>query len=459
MYRVSRIWAGAGLFLAAVAVAGCTSNANPEVKVAAVGFGAVAQVVQAPADIVPRAQITVAAPEDGTVARLAVQDGQQVKAGQLLGTLSSPAARQQLAAAKKAAGQAASSGGSGVTATGAGFSRAAASARGSADRAFNQARQLAKQIPDPKLRAALLEQISATQTSYDTAITAVNGAITQFQRGLASATQVISALGQAQATQARAAVDVAQRTVDALTVTAPISGIVTLGTGQASAGASSLGSLSQLLSAATSGSASTSALGSGSTGGSGPGGPGSGGSVISVGMPVSGGGALFTVTDASSLSVTAQVDETDVLAVKPGVAARIQLNAVPGAAYDGTVTSVDPNSKTSTQGGVTYTVHIKLGAGTLPDGADAPTPLPGMSAIADLSVLTVQHALSVPSAALVTDGNVTSVWLVSGGVAHRQAVRLGAQGDKAVQVLGGLSAGQRIVVAGADRIADGDHVG
>ncbi|MBS2965050.1 efflux RND transporter periplasmic adaptor subunit [Actinocrinis puniceicyclus] len=467
---MSRLRVGAGFLLtlttAAAALAGCTSNSDAQVKVAAIGYGTVAQVVQAPANIVPKAQVVLSAAADGTVARLAVQDGQHVAAGQVLAVLSSPAARQQLAEAKKAADQAAAAGGSAgpgntVQTTGAGFTRAESAARDRADRAFGQARQAARKITDPALRKALLDQIAATQSSYDAAISAVDQSVTEFQQGLASASQVLAALGQAQQTQAQAAVDVAQRTVDALTVTAPISGIVTLGTGQAGAGAAGLGSLSQLLSGAGAGSA-ASALGAaagGGSGGAGPAGSGSGASVISVGGPVSGGGSLFTITDASSLSVTAQVDETDVLAVKPGVSAHVQLNAVPGADYQGTVTAVDPNSTTSTQGGVTYTVRISLARGTLADGSTAPAPLPGMSAIADLDVLTVQHALSVPSAALVTDGSVTSVWLVSGGVVHKQPIQLGAQGDKTVQVLGGLNAGDRIVVAGADKVADGDHVG
>jgi HlyD family secretion protein len=468
MYRVSRLRAGTGLLLtlatAAAVLAGCTSNTDSQVKVAAVGYGTVAQVVQAPANIVPKAQVNLSAPADGSVTTLNVQDGQRVTAGQLLGVVSSPAAQQQLAEAKKARDQASAAGGSGIQTTGAGFTRAENTARSNADLAFSQARTAAKQITDPTLRKALLDQISATQSSYDAAISAVGETITEFQQGLASASQVLAALGQAQQTQAQAAVDVAQRTVDALTITAPISGVVTLGTGQAGAGSAGLGSLSQLLSGAASGSGGSAgsgaaALGSVAGGGSGPGGSASGGSVISAGSPVSSGGALFTITDASSLSVTAQVDETDVLTVKAGVSAHIQLNAVPGADYPGTVTAVDPNSTTSTQGGVTYTVRISLSAGKLSDGSPAPTPLPGMSAIADLDVLTIQHALSVPSAALVTDGNVTSVWIVDGGVAHKQAVRLGAQGDKTVQILGGLSEGDRIVIAGADKVADGDHVG
>lgn len=463
MYRVGRFLktrAGAATAAAAgiavsLVLAGCSSDANSAIKVATVGYSTVAQVVQAPANIVPKAQVSSTAPADGTVAELDVRDGQQVTAGQLLGRISSPAAQQQLAQAKQAAAQA-SSVGSGVPATSAGFTTAANSARSSASKAFTQARQAAQQITDPKLRQALLDQISATQSSYDAAINAVSSVINQFEQGLASASQVLTALGQAQSTQAQAAVDVAQRTVDALTVTAAISGTVTLGSGQASAASGGLGSLSQLISQAGAGAGTAAAQALGSAAG---GNTSSNGTVIAVGTPVSSGGTLFTVTDASALSVAAQVDETDVLTVKPGVTARIQLNAVPGATYPGVVTAIDPGATTSSQGGVTYTVRLSLGPGTLSDGSAAPVPLPGMSAIANLDVLTVHDALSVPSAALVTDGDTTTVWLVTGGVAHRRVIRLGAQGDTVVQVLSGLEAGDRIVVSGADKVSDGQRVG
>lgn len=470
MYRVGRLLqrrgaagtaivgtALAATLLSVLAVAGCSSNANAAIKVAPVGFSTVAQVVQAPANIVPKAQVSVTSPADGTVADLFVADGQHVTAGQLLGRVTSPSAQQQLTEAKQAAAKA-SSADAGVPATGTGFTDAAASAQSSAAKAFTQARQAAQQITDPKLRQALLDQISATQSSYDAAITATTSVISQFEQGLASASQVLAALGQAQSTQAQAAVDVAQRTVDALTVTAAISGTVTLGSGQSGSSSSGLGSLSQLISQAGAGGNTAAAQALGAAGGAG-GESSGGGTVIAVGSPVSAGSALFTVTDGSSLSVAAQVDETDVLTVKPGVSAKIQLNAVPGASYQGTVTAVDPGASTSSQGGVTYTVRLSLGAGTLSDGSPAPAPLPGMSAIANLNVLTVHDALSVPSAALVTDGDTTTVWLVSGGVAHKRAIRLGAQGDTAVQVLSGLAPGDRIVVAGADKVTDGQRVG
>lgn len=293
-------------------------------------------------------------------------------------------------------------------------------------------------------------------------MSSLDAAVSAFQQGLGSAAQVLDALALTTRTQDQAAVDAAQASVSALTITAPMSGTVSLGDGQSSGSSVDPGEISRLLAAAESGgSAALSGSGSaaGSLGGLGSGAGGAPGTTVAAGTPVDSGGALFTVTDASVLSVAAQVDETDVLTVHPGVTASIQLNAVPGATYQGTVTSVDPTASTSSQGSVTYTVRLSLGPGTLPGGGRAPTPLPGMSAIADLDVLTVDHALSVPSAALVVNGQTTSVWVLTNGVAHLRRITLGAQWDTVVQVLSGLAAGQRIVVSGADKVTDGERLG
>lgn len=427
----------------------------------AVGYGTVAQVVEASANVTAKAEVTVSAPAGGSVAELDVTDGQQVTAGQILGRISSPDAEQELTASKQAVKQASAGTSESIPASSSSFTRSAASARTTADKAFAAAKQAAEKITDPQLQQAVLDQISAAQSSYDTAFSALSQTITEFQDGLASAGQVLKALGGTQVAEAQAAEQAAQQTVDALTITAPISGTVTLGTGSASGSAGSLGSVSALLSQAA---GSSSATGSGAQQAlgalSGAGGNDvSSTTPISEGVPVSSGGTLFTVTNASALAVTAQVDETDILLVKPGVTADIELNAVPGATYKGTVLSVDPNGTTSSTGGVTFTVHLSLGAGKLATGGVAPAPLPGMSAIANLNVLTATHALAIPSAALLTNGNTTSVWLVRNGVAQSRQITLGAQGDTTVQVLSGLSAGDLIVTAGADKVTAGEHVG
>lgn len=445
---------------AAAGLSACGGGGGNGIVTAPVGYATVAQVVQASANISPKAEVGLSAPSNGTLATLKVHDGQQVAAGQVLGVISSPTAQQQLVTAQKALAQAPSASTS-VPDTSAGFSSAAAEDRYSADSAFTKAQKEAERVTDATLRAALLAQIKAAQTSFSAAMDSVNAAVSAFQQGIGSASQVLSALGQTTRTQDQAAVNAAQDEVNALTIVAPISGTVSLGSGQASGAGVNPSEISQLLSAAqgsgTSGlgasAGSLGSLGSGSSSGSAT------GTTIAVGAPVDSGGKLFTVTDDSALSVSAQVDETDVLTVHPGVAASIQLNAVPGASYQGTVTSVDPTSTTSTQGNVTYTVRLSLGSGTLQDGRPAPTPLPGMTAIADLHVLTARHALSVPSSALIINGTTTSVWVADDGVARLRKISLGAQGDTVVQVLSGLAPGDRIVVSGADKVSDGEQLG
>jgi hypothetical protein len=69
-----------------------------------------------------------------------------------------------------------------------------------------------------------------------------------------------------------------------------------------------------------------------------------------VGSRLSSGSPLLTVTDVGGLTVTAEVDETDVLLVAAGQRAVVELDAVPGATYDATVTAVDLTPSASSGG-------------------------------------------------------------------------------------------------------------
>jgi RND family efflux transporter MFP subunit len=173
---------------------------------------------------------------------------------------------------------------------------------------------------------------------------------------------------------------------------------------------------------------------------------------------VTAGQPLLTVTDSSTLSLTAEVDETDVLLVRPGVPAWAELDALPDARYAAEVASIDPTPTTSTRGGVSYVVRLALGRGTAADGSSAPTPRPGMSAVVDLQVRTSRGAVSVPSSAVFRSGNRDAVWIVTNGVARERLVRLGAQGQARVEVLEGVEQGELLVVRGADRVREGQRV-
>lgn len=408
------------------------------------GRSTVVEVVEAPANVVARASAEVSAPATGTVRSLRVRDGQRVTKGQVLLVVDSPGTEAALAQAEAAAANATT-----VDLAAVDLSAQTAQADQAARAAFERARKAAQQISDPALRAQALAQVRRAEAQYAAASARAQAVVQQVNQGVGSVEDALNSLAETQQLQLRAAVAAAQAAVDALTVHAPIAGTVVVG---ASAGGGS-SDLSGLVGSLPDSVASQAAAVLGGTG--------SGGSTtgaLEVGSPVTAGDPLLTITDVSKLSLTAQVDETDVLLVHPGVKADVELDAVPGATYAAVVRNVDLTPTTSTRGGVSYVVRLDLGGGTALSGQPAPQPRPGMSAVAGLRVKTARNALSVPVSAVFRDGQLDAVWLVVDGVAHKAQVVLGAQGEDFVQVLDGVGEGDQVVVSGADRVAEGQQV-
>ncbi len=92
-------------------MAGCSSGDDAtKIGTGEVTRGDVQQVVDAAGQVQPRASSVLTAPAAGSVATLAVTDGQEVQAGQVLMTIDSPSAEQALEQAKSADAEAARSG-------------------------------------------------------------------------------------------------------------------------------------------------------------------------------------------------------------------------------------------------------------------------------------------------------------------------------------------------------------
>ena len=81
-----------------------------------------------------------------------------------------------------------------------------------------------------------------------------------------------------------------------------------------------------------------------------------------------------------------------------------------------------------------------------------------MSAVVGLVVRKARDVLAVPASAVFQDGARQAVWVDDAGRAERRTVRLGAQGEQSVEVLEGLREGQRVVVAGADSVTEGEQL-
>jgi len=450
--------ATAAVAAAAVVLTGCTGDDSGGVEVATVGRSTVTEVVEAPATVEARATTTLTSPAAGEVARVFVRDGQRVGAGTLIARISSPETTGRLTQARAQLAQAGSSapGQPSYVSVGAAQAQADTAAHG----AFAGARKAAGQIPDPRLRAAALTQVASAEQQYALAAAQARSAIAAINSGIGGLSAALTSLTAAQRVQAQVAVDAAERAVEALDVRAPIEGTVQLGgsTAVGSTGTAQQGSLDSVLGQlpAEVRDRASAALGGGAAAG--------GGSAIrtvgpvTVGMPVTAGMPLATLVDTSVLSLVAEVDETDVFLVRPGVRARVELDAVPGASYAATVAAVDLSPTSSARGGVSYRVRLALAAGTLADGDPAPRPRPGMSAVADLLVRTAKDAVSVPASAVVRDGNRDAVWVQDGRVARRRVVTLGTQGEDAVEVGEGLREGERVVVRGADRVREGQEL-
>lgn len=433
--------------LAAGGLAGCTEDQPTGIEVGAVERATVTEVVEAPATVTARASAAVTAPAAATVVSLAVHDGQRVSAGQELLRLDSPSARSALHQAEQA--DAAASGAGRVSLPRADLSLVDRAER-TADTAFAQARAAAEALPAGAGRSAALAQLAVAQADHTAAQRAARQTLGQLNAGLGSLGRLAASLAEAQRAQTRAAVIGAQAAVDALTVRAPIAGTVTFG-GAAPSGSS--GATGADLSAALDQVPSSLRAQAQSL----VGGSGSTASIVTdlaVGIPVSVGSALLTITDVSELGLAASVDETDVVMVRVGVTAEIELDALPGMRYPAVVRSVDLQPTTSARGGVTYQVRLRLD----PKGPSRTGLRPGMSAVARLNVRTAEDAVSVPAAAVFRDESGDAVWLVGDGVAQRRPVTLGAQGAERIEITKGLAVGDRVVIRGADKVGAGQRV-
>ncbi len=441
--------------LPSAALLGACSGGEPSnVRIGSVARADVAEVVEAPGTVSARATATLRSPAEGTIKELHVADGEEVREGEVVATISSPSAREQLDQARDADRQAAAGGG---VPAGIDLSAFRRHSDRTARQGFAAARGAAGQIPDPAVRAQVLGQIARAQAEYTLAAAAARNAVAQLSSGIGSVTSAMSSITAAQRVQTKAAVRAAERTVKALVLRAPFGGVANLGGPAAAGGLPGLSGLAGQL-PGQSGQGGQGAQASLAAGLSGTGGGARDASAVATGVPVASGDAVVTIIDDSRLTVSADVDETDVLQVRRGVPARVELDAAPGATYPATVIGVGATPAQSSGGGVTYKVTLTLDDGTFAAGGAAPRPKPGMSAVVDLRVREARGTLSVPSSAIVTSGQNATVWVVADGRAERRAVRLGAQGDTVAQVVAGLGEGERVVVRGADTVRQGQRL-
>ena len=156
------------------------------------------------------------------------------------------------------------------------------------------------------------------------------------------------------------------------------------------------------------------------------------------GMRFMPGETLFQIADVSSVWVQADVFEQDIGAVQVGQKARIRINAYPGEVFEGRIAYVYPTLKSETR---TVPVRIQLAN---PSGKLKPA----MYADVEIPQGDAASVLAVPTAAVI-DGGTRQVVIVERGEGRFEPrpVRLGQRGAEFVQILDGVSEGERVVIA------------
>jgi cobalt-zinc-cadmium efflux system membrane fusion protein len=159
---------------------------------------------------------------------------------------------------------------------------------------------------------------------------------------------------------------------------------------------------------------------------------------------------VYTIGNLSTVWLIANVREADAPLMRIGQAVEVHVLAFPGRVFQAKISwvapSIDPN---------THRLSVRADVEN-PDGALKP----GM--FANFSIITgeAQTAPAVPQSAIVYEGDTAHVWVAGDdGTIAARSVRTGQIADGMVEILAGLSPGEKIVTSGAlfiDRAAGSD---
>jgi RND family efflux transporter MFP subunit len=176
--------------------------------------------------------------------------------------------------------------------------------------------------------------------------------------------------------------------------------------------------------------------------------------------PISAGGGftrtgIATLVDMNSLEIEVDVNESYIARVKQGQRVSAKLDAYPDRELPASVRTVIPTADRQKA-----TVKVRIAFDKLDD-----TILPDMGV--KVGFLSAAPAIAksgreakalVPKSAVRNDGGKQIVFLLHDQKLERRAVSLGADRGADVEVMAGLSPGDRLVVRGAENLRDGQAV-
>lgn len=188
---------------------------------------------------------------------------------------------------------------------------------------------------------------------------------------------------------------------------------------------------------------------------------------------------ILELANLAGMEALVDVDENDIVQLALGDEATIEVDALPGASFKGTVTDIASSAKIAGQGTSDQKTEFEVKVAILDPGSQL---RPGMTASADIVTEVRDNALGVPiqSVAVRTpdqlgvaakgtppvtpaaagastpatgapaftpdkDGFVQVVFVIENGVAHARQVKTGIQSDTHIELLEGVGAADQVV--------------
>lgn len=165
---------------------------------------------------------------------------------------------------------------------------------------------------------------------------------------------------------------------------------------------------------------------------------------VSVGALVTPGTVITTLDDTSVIKLSFTVPETELSVLQTGLPVEATTVGLPGRKFSGKITQlasrVDPVSRS-----IGVRAEIPNRDGSL---------RPGMFMTVSLSGR-VMAALSIPEGAIVPERGESYVFVVNDGRVERRKVRTGRRRPGEVEIVAGLTEGERVVVEGTQHVSDG----
>jgi multidrug efflux pump subunit AcrA (membrane-fusion protein) len=176
---------------------------------------------------------------------------------------------------------------------------------------------------------------------------------------------------------------------------------------------------------------------------------------VIAGESISPGIAVIMVVDIDNPWVEIQIDEVDIAVVKVGQKVRFTTDAFPNKEFFGEITWINKQAELKKVGGRVRMDEEDLifrGKVKFLDGRNILRP--GMSVYAEIITGEKKGVLVVPREAVTLRGGKRMVLVINNDRAYERVVKLGLKDAEKVEILKGLSLGQKVAISNLDELKD-----